>query len=162
MLVVFFGFAVLPVPWRQLDAALVFGSSIVAYDILLAGVGHLDPSLFWTHNAVLWAGFLVATVLQRVISRQRLDNYLARQALASANERLKSLDAAKNHFFSNISHELRTPLTLIVAPLEALLESSREPRRASASASSSLNATRSGSCASSTTCWHSPRPRLRV
>ena len=35
---------------------------------------------------------------------------------------LKSLDAAKSHFFANVSHELRTPLSLIVGPLTTLLK----------------------------------------
>lgn len=36
--------------------------------------------------------------------------------------RLRSLNAAKSHFFANISHELRTPLTLLLGPINSLLK----------------------------------------
>ncbi len=42
--------------------------------------------------------------------------------LASANERLKSLDRAKTEFFANVSHELRTPLTLMLSPVASVLQ----------------------------------------
>ncbi|WP_271770169.1 hybrid sensor histidine kinase/response regulator transcription factor [Aquimarina algiphila] len=38
------------------------------------------------------------------------------------NKKLKKLDKAKSHFFSNISHELRTPLTLISGPIQNKLD----------------------------------------
>ncbi len=38
------------------------------------------------------------------------------------SKQLKSLDAAKSHFFANVSHELRTPLTLILGPVQTLLK----------------------------------------
>ena len=44
---------------------------------------------------------------------------LNRENLEQA-EQLRSLDAAKSHFFANVSHELRTPLTLIQGPISTL------------------------------------------
>ncbi|MGY0041150.1 ATP-binding protein [Pedobacter sp. NJ-S-72] len=38
----------------------------------------------------------------------------------------KETNAHKLEFFTNISHEIRTPLTLIVAPLEKIIEETRE------------------------------------
>jgi signal transduction histidine kinase len=54
--------------------------------------------------------------------------FSARSELETALDRLKELDHAKNQFFANVSHELRTPLTLILAPLEELLETTRDDR----------------------------------
>lgn len=42
--------------------------------------------------------------------------------IENQKEELKSLDAAKSNFFSNISHELRTPLTLMLGPIKSLLK----------------------------------------
>ncbi|MBL8786958.1 MAG: response regulator [Deltaproteobacteria bacterium] len=128
LLVVYFGFAVMPLAWGPFDALAQYLALIAAYDaVIILTEPAFHPGHFATHNAVLVAAFLVATVLQRILAHQRLIEYQSRSALAVANERLTALDQAKTRFFSNISHELRTPLTLIVAPLEALLESKREP-----------------------------------
>ncbi len=123
-----FGFAMLPISWRPFDIPMLCVSYLGAYAAVLVIGDRTGPfGALVTHVGVLLASGVISSVLQVVLMKQRLRDFRSRQALASANERLKSLDAAKNHFFSNISHELRTPLTLIVAPLEALIESSREP-----------------------------------
>jgi signal transduction histidine kinase len=126
--IVMFGYALLPFPWKRWDAALVFASFLVSYNLLLVfgeRMGTLEVLV--SRDALLMVTVLVATVFQRVLMQGRLRDFLSRQALADANERLKALDDAKSRFFANLSHELRTPLTLIVAPLEATLDSSREP-----------------------------------
>lgn len=126
--VTMFGYAMLPFPWRRFDGALLFATFIAVYCALLIGGDrvHNTADLF-SKLALLGVSAMVAGTLERVIKSRHLNDFRSRAALAAANERLKTLDVAKNRFFSNISHELRTPLTLIVAPLEAMIESTREP-----------------------------------
>ncbi len=68
---------------------------------------------------LLAAGLLIGLYKRRegmrALARQ---NALIQQQAAE----LKSLDAAKSHFFANVSHELRTPLTLILGPIQSLLK----------------------------------------
>ncbi len=126
--VTMFAYAVLPFPWKRYDATMTVLLVLASYNIvLIAGDRTGSIATLLSHNAVLGVTGLVAIAAERVIKRNMLRAFESRQALAQANERLTALDTAKTRFFSNISHELRTPLTLIVAPLEALLESSREP-----------------------------------
>lgn len=123
-----FGYAMVPVSWRRYDIPLVSVSYLIGYAAVLAlGERIGDLGAMVTHVGVLSASALIASALQVVLMKQREREFRSRHDLASANESLKTLDAAKNRFFSNISHELRTPLTLIVAPLEAMIESTREP-----------------------------------
>lgn len=126
--VTMFGYAILPFPWRRFDGAVTFLSFIGAYcAFLIFGERIEHYADLFSKLALLGVSATVAITLERVIMSRHLSDFRSRTALAVANDRLKSLDNAKNRFFSNISHELRTPLTLIVAPLEAMLESSREP-----------------------------------
>lgn len=123
-----FGYAVLPIPWKRWDNVAIYVGLILFYDGLLL-VGGRPGALgsLPTHNALLGLGTFIAVILQGIIRRSRLNELAQRAELASANERLTALDEAKTRFFANLSHELRTPLTLTLAPLDALLESSREP-----------------------------------
>lgn len=126
--IVMFGYALLAFPWKRWDAAFVFGSYVVHYNVLLIVTDRTGPTeRFVSANALLVVTWLVAIVFQRVLTNARHRDFVSRRALADANERLKALDDAKSRFFANLSHELRTPLTLIVAPIEATLDSVREP-----------------------------------
>lgn len=125
---VIFGYAILPFPWGRWDAALTVLFMLASYNVVLfVGGRQGDTSELIASNALLALTGVVSSAVERVIKRNRLNDFESRRALASANDRLTALDVAKTRFFSNISHELRTPLTLIVAPLEAMLENPREP-----------------------------------
>lgn len=82
-----------------------------------------DGSRFWA-DAVLTAirdelGRLVGfgKVTRDLSTRKR-----AEEDLRSAYERLKELDALKDHFLSTVSHEMKTPLSLILGYAELLQE----------------------------------------
>ncbi|MFO0750582.1 MAG: ATP-binding protein [Myxococcota bacterium] len=110
---------------RQVDAPALFvvfsawPAAVPAADAPAAGRLLLATALH--HLAV------VAGVLQRILFAGRFRDFLHRAELAAANARLTQLDEAKSRFFANLSHELRTPLTLMLAPVQALLESTRQP-----------------------------------
>ncbi len=78
----------------------------------------------WWHT--YWAYCLYAILLtislllarREVVRRERLKTDLKIKQLES--EKLKELDMAKSHFFTNISHEFRTPLSLIKGIAEKL------------------------------------------
>jgi signal transduction histidine kinase len=126
--VTFFGYAMLPAPWRRRDASLVFVSLLGLYDAVLLLGARLGPvGSFLTHNALLGLTVLTSVVLRRLLISVRQAELDRRSELAAANARLTALDEAKSRFFANLSHELRTPLTLALAPLEAVIESPREP-----------------------------------
>jgi signal transduction histidine kinase len=80
-----------------------------------------EPIPFLTRNAFLLSGAIISTVSGALGERIRIREFMGRQELMEAYDKLKDLDEAKSQFFSNVSHELRTPLTLLLAPLESML-----------------------------------------
>ena len=66
----------------------------------------------------------------RDVTEQRTMQAMLLTALEREQEavqRLKQLDAAKDHFVSTVSHELRTPVTSIVGYAEILLDDETDP-----------------------------------
>ncbi|MEK7253645.1 MAG: HAMP domain-containing sensor histidine kinase, partial [Bacteroidota bacterium] len=74
-----------------------------------------------TENLTLFVLYFILTVITlyffiRIYTKERMR---FRQLEA---EKLRALDAARSHFFTNISHEFRTPLTVILGTAEQIRE----------------------------------------
>ena len=63
---------------------------------------------------------LVVSILFVVLRFQSLNHNLAIEKIEKDN--IKSLNASKLRFFSNISHEIKTPIALISGPVDLLLQ----------------------------------------
>jgi len=128
LIIVFFAYALLPLPWTRVTAIGVFTGLALAYDALMILNHETGPLGVWvTHNAVVWAAAFIAAAMFHFAMTLRQDDFANREQLAAANNRLHALDKAKSRFFANVSHELRTPLTLALAPVQALLEDGGAP-----------------------------------
>lgn len=87
---------------------------------------------FWrTIPAFMIYAILLAAILfaarRLTIQRAHMRFQLAQQKKEA--ERVHELDLLKLKFFTNVSHEFRTPLSLIMAPVEKMLNTSREPEQ---------------------------------
>jgi signal transduction histidine kinase/DNA-binding response OmpR family regulator len=87
---------------------------------------------FWrTIPAFIIYAILLAAILfaarRLTIQRAHMRFQLAQQKKEA--ERVHELDLLKLKFFTNVSHEFRTPLSLIMAPVEKMLNTSREPEQ---------------------------------
>ena len=74
----------------------------------------------WFTAFALLLGFIFILIIY-FRNRQVAIQKSVSQELEVLNEELRSLDAMKSRFFTNISHELRTPLTLITTPVSHIL-----------------------------------------
>jgi signal transduction histidine kinase len=94
-----------PLPGEQIQAA--DGRTIEGdyWPVLVDGVHRGDIWLTWDMSD------------RKQLEQQRLDT---QRQLTEQNERLRTLDAARNQFLAIVSHELRTPLTSIVSFTELI------------------------------------------
>ncbi len=69
--------------------------------------------------------FLLACWMVYEFVRRRVQ---ARRVVARHRQR-EELNEARIQFFMNISHEIRTPMTLILAPLQKLISTDKDPER---------------------------------
>lgn len=79
-----------------------------------------------------WWGYLIYFVLVCIIIYllvQRYRRIRYERHLQRAHEREVAINEAKLQLFMNIAHDFRTPMTLVVAPLQKLLNTDKDPHR---------------------------------
>lgn len=79
---------------------------------------------WWSY--LLFSLFL-ALIIYLLVLRFRRRHY--EKQLQRAHEREVAINEAKLQFFMNIAHDFRTPMTLVVAPLQKLLNTDKDPHR---------------------------------
>lgn len=109
-------------PLTAVEAAAICGSIVVGFlGVAVASFERVSPGPFGTNLFFLLSAAAVGVSSCGFLDRMRLKDYLQRQALEHASDKLRQLDDAKSRFSANVHHELRTPLTLMLAPLDAML-----------------------------------------
>lgn len=82
---------------------------------------------WWAIGLYMLLGLAVAWgLLQLYLNRLRLNQTV--QLRQKETEQLRTIDAMKTNFFTNITHEFRTPLTLILGPAEQMARENPEPK----------------------------------
>lgn len=79
---------------------------------------------WWSYLILcILVGIIIFLLIQRY-RRMRYERHLQR-----VHEREVAINEAKLQFFMNIAHDFRTPMTLVVAPLQKLINTDKDPRR---------------------------------
>jgi len=79
---------------------------------------------WWSY--LLW-GVLLAFFILLLVQRVRRTHY--ERQLRRQHEKEVAINEGKLQFFMNIAHEFRTPMTLVVAPLQKLMNTDKDPKR---------------------------------
>ena len=91
-----------------------------ALSIVLAGAG-----IWWYNQERIKRLLKQQKILEKTVAQRTARVEADKKTIEQQAEELKTLDAMKSRFFANISHELRTPLTLMLAPIDASLQSNQ-------------------------------------
>lgn len=111
----------LVMPWPTIYTIMNSLFVYVAY-LLFAYTPQFSVQYLINNSYFLLSMALVAVLSTYWSGRLRLKEFLGRQDLKDANERLQSLDRAKTRFFSNVTHEFRTPLVALSSTIQMILD----------------------------------------
>jgi PAS domain S-box-containing protein len=110
-----------PVGFSRRIAAVVRARQPLTGEQTQAADGRTIESDYWpvlvdgVHRGDIWLAWDMSD--RRQLEQQRLE---AQRQLTEQNDRLRTLDEARNQFLAIVSHELRTPLTSIVSFTELI------------------------------------------
>lgn len=111
------------------------GSHIFRYQVVSEGttydeqeariyIAHPWYRTWWSYLVLF---ILVGIIIYLLVQRYRRIRY--ERHLQRVHEREVAINEAKLQFFMNIAHDFRTPMTLVVAPLQKLINTDKDPRR---------------------------------